>query len=79
MNSGGDVVNEVRTTGARTTGSAGLQLSGLVDALDAVIDGGAVVAGDVVIGLDGIDLIRLDLRLMLAGVQGRGPGNGGAA
>jgi Gas vesicle protein len=45
-------------------------LAGLIDALDAVIGNGAVVAGDVVIALDGIDLIKLDLRLLLAGVQG---------
>jgi hypothetical protein len=45
-------------------------LGGLIDALDAVIADGVVVAGDVVIALDGIDLIRLDLRLLLAGVEG---------
>jgi hypothetical protein len=53
-------------------------LTGLVDALDAIIGEGAVVVGDVVIALDGIDLIRLDLRLLLAGIEGTpapsGPG-----
>lgn len=49
-------------------------LAGLVDALDRVIDGGAAVAGGVVISLDGIDLIRLDLRLLLAGIQGETDG-----
>jgi hypothetical protein len=44
--------------------------AGLVDALDAIIGEGAVVAGDLVIALDDIDLIRLDLRLLLAGVSG---------
>jgi hypothetical protein len=41
----------------------------LVDLLDRVVDRGAVVSGDVVISLAGIDLIRLDLRLLLIGVQ----------
>lgn len=50
--------------------SAGTSLGGLIDALDAVLAGGAAVAGDVVIALDGIDLIRLDLRLLLTGIQG---------
>lgn len=39
--------------------------SSLVDLLDRVIDGGAMVSGDVLIALAGVDLIRLDLRLML--------------
>lgn len=43
---------------------------GLVDALDRIIGGGAVVAGDIVIGLDDIDLIKVDLRLLLAGIEG---------
>jgi hypothetical protein len=56
-----------------------MSMSGLVDALDSVIGNGAVVAGDIVITLDGIDLIKLDLRLLLAGIQGEpaAPGHGG--
>jgi hypothetical protein len=57
-------MSEVRTT------SAGTSLGGLIDVLDTVLAEGAVVAGDVVIALDGIDLIRLDLRLLLAGIEG---------
>jgi Gas vesicle protein len=53
-----------------TTRRAGATLGGLIDALDAVLADGAVVAGDLVIALDGIDLVRLDLRLLLAGIQG---------
>jgi hypothetical protein len=45
-------------------------LGGVVDALDTIIGSGAVVAGDVVIALNGIDLIRLDLRLLLTGIAG---------
>jgi hypothetical protein len=42
---------------------------GLVDLLDRVIHRGAVVTGDVIISLAGIDLIRLDLRLLLTAVD----------
>jgi hypothetical protein len=45
-------------------------LTGLIDALDAVLADGAVVAGEVMLALEGIDLVRLDLRLLLAGVHG---------
>lgn len=42
----------------------------LVDLLDRVVHRGAVVRGDVVITLAGIELIRLDLRLLLIGIGG---------
>ena len=58
--------------GAVTTTSS---LDGLIDALDRIIGNGVVVAGDVVISLDGIDLIRLDLRALLAGIEGEPAGN----
>lgn len=41
----------------------------LVDLLDRVVDRGAVVTGDVIISLAGIDLMRLDLRLLLIGID----------
>ena len=41
----------------------------LVDLLDRVVDTGVVVSGDAVISLAGIDLILLDLRLLLVGVD----------
>lgn len=41
----------------------------LVDLLDRVVHRGAVVSGDVVISLAGIDLLRLDLRLLLIGIE----------
>lgn len=40
----------------------------LVDVLDRVLQKGAYVRGDVVICLAGIDLARLDLRLLLTAV-----------
>jgi hypothetical protein len=42
---------------------------GLVDLLDRVVHRGAVVNGDVIISLAGIDLIRLDLRLLLVATE----------
>ncbi|CAJ61667.1 Gas vesicle protein S [Frankia alni ACN14a] len=33
------------------------------------MDRGVVISGDVVIALAGVDLIRLDLRLLLVGIQ----------
>ncbi len=41
----------------------------LVDLLNRVVDGGIVISGDIVIALAGVDLIRLDLRALLVGVQ----------
>jgi hypothetical protein len=38
----------------------------LVDLIDRVIGGGVVIAGDVVIGIAGVDLVYLGLRLVLA-------------
>jgi hypothetical protein len=38
----------------------------LVDLIDRVIGGGVVIAGDVVIGVAGVDLIYLGLQLVLA-------------
>lgn len=46
-----------------------LGTTSLVDLLDRVIGGGAAVSGDIIIALAGIDLIRLDLRLLLAPVD----------
>ncbi len=42
---------------------------GLVDVLDRVIHRGAAINGDVIVSLAGIDLIRLDLRLLLCAVD----------
>jgi hypothetical protein len=41
----------------------------LVELLDRVVRRGAFVSGDVTICLAGIDLVRLDLRLLLTAVQ----------
>jgi len=51
------------------TRSPAAPAQGLVDLLDRVIDGGAVISGDLVIALAGVDLVRLDLRLLLIGVR----------
>ena len=41
----------------------------LVELLDRVVHRGAFVSGDVTICLAGIDLVRLDLRLLLTAIQ----------
>jgi hypothetical protein len=41
----------------------------LSDLLNRVLDKGVVVAGEVTIAVAGIDLIRLDLRLLLVAVE----------
>jgi hypothetical protein len=48
--------------GGTTTGTS------LVELLDRVVQRGAYVSGDVTICLAGIDLVRLDLRLLLTAV-----------
>ena len=57
------------------TGILGGDTSGtsLVELLDRVVHRGAYVGGDVVISLAGIDLVRLDLRLLLTAVQPTDP------
>ena len=45
----------------------------LVELLDRVVHRGLYVSGDVVISLAGIDLVRLDLRLLLTAVQPTSP------
>lgn len=49
--------------GADTSGTS------LVDVLDRVLQRGVYVSGDVTICLAGIDLARLDLRLLLTGIE----------
>lgn len=43
-----------------------LGTTSLVDLLDRVLARGAVVSGDLIIALAGVDLLHLDLRLLLA-------------
>jgi ABC-type thiamine transport system substrate-binding protein len=43
--------------------------AGLVEALDRLVAEGVTVTGDVIIGVAGVDLIRLDLRALLVGVS----------
>jgi hypothetical protein len=52
----------------RSPGGDGV--TSLVDLLDRVVHRGVVVTGDLVVSLAGVDLLRLDLRLLLTGVRG---------
>jgi Gas vesicle protein len=58
-------------TARRQPGILGGDQSGtsLVELLDRVVHRGAFIGGDVVVCLAGIDLVRLDLRLLLTAVQ----------
>jgi hypothetical protein len=47
-----------------------LSAAGLIDALDRLIADGVTITGDIVIGIGEVDLIRLDLRALLIGIQG---------
>jgi hypothetical protein len=49
--------------------SRGSPAEAVADLLDRVVHRGAVVTGDVIISLAGIDLVRLDLRLLLLGLE----------
>lgn len=60
-------MSEVSGT-STTTVTSSTTLKGLVDTLDRLIDGGLLIDGEVIIGLAGVDLLRLDLKAMLAGV-----------
>ena len=56
--------------------TSGVTLHGVIDALDALLADGVAVTGDIVVGLEGIDLIKVDLRVLLAGIQGVPAGEG---
>jgi hypothetical protein len=49
----------------------------LVDLLDRVLDRGVVIAGDVVLSVAGVDLVHLELRLRLQGVDAQVTGSAG--
>jgi hypothetical protein len=60
--------------GGRATGSSEVSVQGggeatLVDLLDRVIGSGVVVHGDIVLGVAGVDLVHVGLRLVLRGVD----------
>jgi hypothetical protein len=56
-------MTEVRTT------TSGATVEGLIEALDRLIGNGAAVVGDLIISVGGVDLIRVDLRALIAGVS----------
>ncbi len=63
------VAGLVRPRTPATTGTPCSAAQPLADLLDRLVDRGVVISGDVVIALAGVDLIRLDLRLLLVGIQ----------
>ncbi|MDP8969446.1 MAG: gas vesicle protein [Actinomycetota bacterium] len=67
MNGGNDLPVEP-ATGRRAAGAEDHDPA-LVDLLDRVIDRGAVISGDVVLSVAGVDLVHLGLRLVLTGID----------
>lgn len=49
--------------------TSGIASESLVDLLDRVLDPGAVVAGDLMISVAGVDLLYLNLRLLIGSVE----------
>jgi hypothetical protein len=56
------------TAGGEVTVHGGGEAT-LVDLLDRVIGSGVVVHGDIVLGVAGVDLVHVGLRLVLRGVD----------
>jgi hypothetical protein len=55
-------------TGLRAEVGAGRQVA-LIDLLDRLLQGGISVQGDITLCAAGIDLVRLDLRLLIAAID----------
>ena len=53
--------------GSRTSARVG-ELS-LIDLLDRLLQGGVVIHGQIMLSVSDIDLVELDLRVLLAGVE----------
>jgi hypothetical protein len=45
----------------------------LIDLLDRLLTGGVVLAGDVVLSIAGIDLVRISLRALVVSISERNP------
>ncbi len=54
---------------AAVTAQQPVEQASLVDLLDRLLAGGVVVAGDIVISLADVDLVRVSLRALLASVR----------
>ncbi|MFH7596390.1 gas vesicle protein [Streptomyces racemochromogenes] len=48
--------------------SAGAEIA-LVDLLDRLLAGGVVLAGDITLGIAGVDLVRVDLKALISSVN----------
>lgn len=69
MSSGGAAGRAGRTTGSSEVSVQGGGDATLVDLLDRVIGSGVVVHGDIVLGVAGVDLVHVGLRLVLRAVD----------
>jgi hypothetical protein len=69
VSSAGAAGRPVRTAGSGEVTVHGDSEATLVDLLDRVIGSGVVVHGDIVLGVAGVDLVHVGLRLVLRGVD----------
>jgi hypothetical protein len=69
VSSAGAEGRPVRATGSGEVSVHGGGEATLVDLLDRVIGSGVVVHGDIVLGVAGVDLVHVGLRLVLRGVD----------
>lgn len=51
------------------TAERGMERVALVDLLDRLLAGGAVIAGDLVISIAGVDLVHVSLRALITAVR----------
>jgi hypothetical protein len=56
------------TDAALVVPSRAVGLDGLADVLDRLLGSGVAVAGDIVVSVGGVDLVRVDLRALVASV-----------
>lgn len=71
MGQGADV-NDLEPWDAATTVAPNASIA-LVDLLDRVLAGGVVVAGEVTLAIDDIDLAHISLRAVIASMGALGP------
>ena len=55
-----------------STVTSTISAEGLIDTIDRLLECGAAITGDVIIGVADIDLIRVDLRALVLGVVSSG-------
>ncbi|MFF0225152.1 gas vesicle protein [Streptomyces sp. NPDC004629] len=72
-----DLTRYIPAAGARLDGFAEESLSGrevaLIDLLDRLLSGGAVLTGDLVLSVADVDLVHINLRAVIRSITGDAP------